>query len=205
MNLALLASTALPFVVSPGASFTLTIGAAATGDRRAALRVWAGTALGVLLIAATLGFSGLAQLVSGDPRARLVLGIVGGAVLVGMGVASGISALRRAPAGARPDGLRPRLVLAAFVAVVTNVKAIGFYVLVVPTLRGSGLDGPALFLVFAAVHMAMMLGWLSLLGALVRGIPGVATSPRVRAALLLLAAATLVLLGIRTAVAALAA
>ena len=57
-RLGLVALTLLPFVLTPGASFTITVGAAVEGDRRAALHVWAGTALGLGVIAAAVKGAG---------------------------------------------------------------------------------------------------------------------------------------------------
>lgn len=47
----------LPFVLSPGASFALTLSGAAGGDRTAGLRVGIGTSIGIALIAAVAGLS----------------------------------------------------------------------------------------------------------------------------------------------------
>ena len=86
----------------------------------------------------------------------------------------------------------------AFLALITNVKALSLYALVVPGLDTAALAGPALFFLFAGVHVAMLLLWLALLGEGVRRIPSIGTSPRVRAGLLTIAAATLIAIGVRT-------
>jgi threonine/homoserine/homoserine lactone efflux protein len=64
----LLASFALPFVLSPGASFTITVTNAASGDRLSPIKVWAGTAIGIGLIALAAGLSGLGALVVSHQR-----------------------------------------------------------------------------------------------------------------------------------------
>lgn len=203
MNLALIAATALPFVISPGASFTITINAATTGDRRAPLKVWAGTSLGIVLIAGIAGFSGFGELIAGSNGAQTIFGVTGGAVLIALGVTSLIKTLHSSAHAKKPDQPDPRLALWAFLAVITNVKALSLYALVVPTLHGAGISGLALFLVFAAVHVIMLLFWLGLIGEIVKRIPALGASKRARTILLLLTAATLILLGSRTLIDAL--
>lgn len=198
MNFALIAATALPFVISPGASFTITIGAATLGDRRAPVKVWAGTSLGIILIAGIAGLSGIGQLIAGSDSAQTLFGITGGAVLIALGVISLIKTLHFTPQAREPIQPNPRLVLWAFLAVITNVKAISLYALVVPTLYGAGASGLALFLAFAAVHMILLLLWLGLLGEVVKRIPALGTARRARTILLLFTAATLIFLGSRT-------
>lgn len=177
MSLGLIALTLLPFVLTPGASFTITVGAAVDGDRRASLRVWAGTALGLALIAVAAAVSGVGDYVAGSPTARTVFGLVGGVVLVGLAVGSGLRArtvLTDGVAEARPQ---QRLVLWSFVAVVTNVKALSLYAVVLPTAVTAGTDSLTTFAAAAAVHITMLLAWLTLVGALVRRTPHCADQP----------------------------
>jgi threonine/homoserine/homoserine lactone efflux protein len=198
VSLALLAATALPFVVSPGASFTMTIGAATAGDRRAPLKVWAGTALGIVIIAAIAGLSGIGQLIAENDFVRTVFGAVGGTVLIVIGISSLVKAVRASTTAEHARRSGPRLVLWAFLALITNLKALSLYALVVPTLNGVDIQGPALFLIFAIVHVTMLLAWLVLLGAAVNAVPVLGESQRARSILLLFAALTLVVLGALT-------
>lgn len=198
MSVATLALTALPFVLSPGTSFAITIDAAGRGDQRAPLKVWTGTALGLAVIASITAFSGIGEFFTAHDTARTVFGSVGGAILMTYGILSGIKALRAAQT---PETTQPparRLILWAFLALITNIKALTLYTLVVPNLRTAGSSAPALFTAFTAVHAVMMLAWLLLVGEGVRHIPGIATSPRVRAALTGIAALTLVTIGTQT-------
>jgi threonine/homoserine/homoserine lactone efflux protein len=96
-----------------------------------------------------------------------------------------------------------RLVLWSFIAVITNVKALSLYVLVVPTIRVSGLSGLGLYLSFAAVHMVMQLAWLVLVTLAVLLIPGVARSGLTRRILTVLSCSTMVTLGAFTAISSL--
>lgn len=198
MTLGLLALTALPFVVSPGASFAITVDAASSGDRRAPLKVWAGTTLGIAVIASVVSVSGVGRFLAENDTARTIFGVAGGAILIALGASSLIRALRsRRPTTSKPRPAR-RLVLWAFLALVVNVKALTLYALVVPSLGTATLTGPTLFFLFAGVHVALLLLWLTLLGEGVRRVPRIGTSPRVRAGLLSVAAATLVVIGTRT-------
>jgi threonine/homoserine/homoserine lactone efflux protein len=196
VNPGLLAFTALPFVLSPGASFGITVNSAVGGDRRAPLRVWIGTSLGIALIAVSLGISGLGVSVIGYPVVLLVFRLLGGAVLLSLGTVSLVKAIR---AWNRPlPEPRPatRLVLWSFLAVVTNVKALSLYVLVVPTTAGTGPTGLPLYALFAAIHIAMMFVWLTLVGLIVRTLPLLQTSPRARGILIAATSAILIYLGI---------
>jgi threonine/homoserine/homoserine lactone efflux protein len=202
-QLFLLASVALPFVLSPGASFTITITNVARGDRFSPVKVWVGTAVGIGIIASVAGLSGLGALVVSHPPVRLVFGIVGGCVLAGFGVSTLVKELGRSQETPGPTTNTTRLVLWSFVAVITNVKALSLYVLVVPTIRVSGLSGLGLYLSFAAVHMVMQLAWLVLVTLAVLLIPGVARSGLTRRILTVLGGSTMIVLGVVTVVSAL--
>jgi threonine/homoserine/homoserine lactone efflux protein len=200
VTLVLLALTALPFVVSPGASFAITVDAVSSGDRSAPVKVWAGTALGIVAVASIVALSGLGRFLAADPAARSIFGVAGGTVLLLLGVGSLIKALRSR--GSAPLRVLPahRLVLFAFLALITNIKALSLYALVVPGLDTPDLAGPPLFLLFAGVHVVLLLLWLSMLGEGVRRIPSIGTSPRVRTSLLSIAAITLIIIGTQTVV-----
>lgn len=192
MTVALLVLTAIPFVVSPGASFAITVDAASTGDRWAAIRVWAGTALGIAVVASIAAVSGLGQFFAQHDVARTIFGVVGGVVLIALGVSALVKAIRslRQPLQvARRSG---RYFLWSFFALITNIKALSLYVLVVPGLGANNVTGSAVFFLFAGVHIVLLLVWLTMLSEGVRRIPSVGTSPRVRAGLLGLAAVTLI-------------
>lgn len=197
------AAVALPFVVSPGASFMLTVEAAAAGDRRAALRVWIGTAVGISAIAVVAGFSGLAEVVARDSAVRATLRLVGGVVLIAFAVRallslrSAASPTQQGLAAAPETRRRPaRLVLWAFLAVITNIKALSLYLLVVPSLAAPSLTAASVYVVFTATHLALLFAWLGILASFVCAVPAVARRPRVQVGLRVFAAATLFALGV---------
>lgn len=197
MTLLLLALTALPFVVSPGASFAITVDAASKGDRRAPAKVWAGTTLGITAVVLMTTLSGIGPFLATHHTAREVFGIAGGVILILLGVllsAQTLRSMRRTVIAPRPER---RLMLWAFLALVTNIKAISLYALVVPNLRLQGLDYCSLPFAFAAIHAVMLLAWLTLLGQGVRRFPRIGTSPRTRAGLAGLAASSLIANGAR--------
>lgn len=200
MSLGLIALTLLPFVLAPGASFTITVGAAVDGDRRVPLRVWAGTAQGLALIAVAAAVSGVGDYVAGSPTARTAFGLIGGVVLVGLAVGSGLRARSVLTDGVTEARPQQRLVLWSFHAVVTNVKALSLYAVVLPTAVTAEMDSFTTFAAAAAVHITMLLAWLTLVGTLVRSTPALRRSARGRAALFAVAALALAALGLRSIV-----
>jgi threonine/homoserine/homoserine lactone efflux protein len=200
VSLGLIAATLLPFVISPGASFTITVGAATEGDRRASLRVWAGTALGIASIAVVAALSGLADYVASSQTARTAFGLVGGAVLLGLAVGAGLRARTVLTVGITETRPKPRLVLWAFLALITNVKALSLYAVVLPAALIPGANSLRTYALCAATHTVMLLAWLTLVGALVRRTPVLRSSPRARAALFSVTALAMAALGVRSIV-----
>ena len=192
----------LPFVLAPGASFALTISGAAAGDRAAGLRVGLGTSIGIALIAAVAGISGVGLFVASNELIRVWFEIVGGLLLIGFGVRPLMKFWRaRTRGGAERSEPRPvRLVAWGFVAVVTNVKALALYVIVVPSnIPGetSAFEGYA---TIAAVHIVMLLAWLALVTALVTQVPLIADKPRIAIVLQALATGALIVMGVQSSV-----
>lgn len=196
----LLAGVALPFVVSPGTSFTITVTSAANGDRLSPVKVWAGTALGITVLALVAGLTGVGRLVAESPTARLAFGVVGGSVLAAFGASALRTSLQRDRGHPRAGPSPARLVLWAFLTLITNVKALSLYALVVPTIEAD-VGGPGLYLSFGAVHIAMLLVWLVLVGFTVVLLPGM-RSERVRRTLGALGGAFMVGLGANTLITA---
>lgn len=197
---------ALPFVISPGASFSLTIGAAAEGDVWSPVKVWAGTSLGIVVIAAVAGLTGLGTFVATNDSARLLFGVIGGFILISFGVVAVVKSFRvPSDPSADPEASRGSLVLWSFLVGISNVKALSLYALVVPSATGIPLTGGALYAAFAGTHIAMLLLWLSLLGVGVRLMPVLTQSPRARRLLVGAAGVMMVLLGVRSMVEALTA
>ncbi len=194
-----LLALAWPFVVSPGASFTLTIGAAAEGDFWSPLKVWAGTSLGIVVIAGVAGATGVGTFVATNDTAGLLFGLVGGIILMAFGVAAAVKAFGSSAGTASAiNGSRGSLVLWSFIVVISNVKALSLYAVVVPIATDTGLTGVSLYAAFAATHIVLLLVWLSLLGLGVRRLPLLAQSPLARRILVGGAGAMMFLLGIRS-------
>lgn len=196
----------LPFVLSPGASFALTLTGATAGDRTAGLRVGIGTSIGIALIAAVAGLSGVGNLVAANELIRALFETIGGLLLIGFGAMPLLKSWRARKKGGSPRSTtRPsRLLLWSFIAVVTNVKALALYVIVVPSVIPG--EKPAIYeyAVVATVHIAMLLGWLALVGALVANVPAIANRPRITTVLQALATGVLVVLGVLSCVAGIA-
>ena len=202
MTVAAVVLILLPFVLSPGASFALTISGAAAGDRAAGLCVGLGTSIGIALIAAVAGISGVGLFVASNELIRAWFEIIGGLLLIGFGVMPLMQYwLAGARGGAGRREPRPvRLVAWGFVAVVTNVKALTLYVIVVPSnIPGetSALEGYA---TIAAVHIVMLLAWLALVTVLVTQVPAIADKPRITIVLQALTSGALIVLGVQSSV-----
>ena len=197
MTVVLLALTALPFVISPGASFAITVDAVSHGDHRAPAKVWAGTSAGILVVVSVAALSGIGSLLDTYETARHIFRLLGGAVLILLGLSSGIRALssmREPSTSSRP---KRRLIPWSFIALVTNIKALTLYTSVVPHLRSVDLNPAALLFAFAIVHIVMLFAWQALLGLGVRRIPRVSTSSRIRGCISGLAALSLVAIGVQ--------
>ncbi|MEO7017476.1 MAG: LysE family transporter [Leifsonia sp.] len=196
----------LPFVLSPGASFALTIGGAAAGDRAAGLRVGFGTSIGIALIAAVAGISDVGLLVASNELIRAWFEILGGLLLIGFGVMPLVKSWRaRRRGGSQRSEQRPvRLVAWGFVAVVTNVKALALYVIVVPSTIPGGTSALEGYATIAAVHIVMLFVWLALVTVLVARVPAIADRPRIAVVLQALASGVLIVLGVQSSVSGLA-
>ena len=188
-----LAMVALPFVITPGASFTLTVAhahpAAHTpthqGNSPAWRRIAVGTSAGMLVIAGLVGATGLATFVTSTPTLRMGLGLAGAAVLIAYGTMICVRGFRagrgETDSAATTSG---HLVRWSFLIVLTNPKALALYVLIVPTLARPGLDGFSLLMAFVGIHSCMQAAWLCLIHNVVVRIPALARSDRIRRHLL---------------------
>ena len=198
---------ALPFVITPGASFTLTVAHAHPSQTPAWRRIALGTSVGLLVIASLVGVTGLGVFLISTPALRVGLGLVGAAVLIAYGATICARAFRvggdhadsavTAPDPTASDRASPdRLVRWSFLMVLTNPKALALYVLIVPTLARPGLDGLALLVTFAAIHICLQSAWLCLIHNGVVRIPALARDARLRRRLLGAAGGLMIVLGI---------
>jgi threonine/homoserine/homoserine lactone efflux protein len=178
-DLLVLVGVATPFVVTPGASFTLTLAHAADGYGSSWLRVVTGSGCGIVLLAFCLGATGLGDALTAMPTVRLLLGLVGGVVLVVVG-GTLLRRLSQHPPVTSQLSTPRSLVRWSFVALVTNPKALSVYVVVVPQLSSTALSGGRLFLAFAGVHIALMTVWLFLVDWAATHLPAGVASERTR-------------------------
>jgi threonine/homoserine/homoserine lactone efflux protein len=201
-DLLVLAGVAAPFVVTPGASFTLTLAHATDGYRSSWLRVVTGSGCGIVLLALCLGATGVGDALTAMPTVRLLLGLIGGVVLVIVG-GTLLRRLAQDPPVTSQSSAGPRsLVQWSFVALVTNPKALTVYVVVVPQLCSTRLSGGRLFLAFAGVHIALMTVWLFLVDWAATRLSTGVTAERTRRLVFGAAALVTVALGATTIVGA---
>ena len=182
----------LPLVITPGASFALTVSGAVGGSRRIGARIALGTAAAISLIAAAVCFTPLALTLSDSRLARL-LGYVGAAVLFALAGRVGYSAVRTGRrAGGRQPGARSASAR-AFLTTIVNPKALAVYLVVVPGVAVSlGQSLRSIGVVFAVTHIAC--GWLTAVDAAIQRARWLG-QPRSRRVLQLAAAAGLVVTG----------
>lgn len=194
-DLLTLVAVAIPFVITPGASFTLTLAHAVRREGRSWLPIAAGTGLGILVLALLMGATGIGALLNGSPTARLLLGLVGAVVLITFGVLIMTRARRAPPEQSSPT--RPRSLLRwSLVAVLTNPKALALYVVIVPTLPTAQVEGGFLFVLFAAVHIMLLAGWLFVVHSVATQLPVLARSIRLQRFLVTLAGVAMIILGV---------
>jgi threonine/homoserine/homoserine lactone efflux protein len=203
----LIAGAVIPIVITPGASFTLTVATSAAGVPRAGAHVALGTAGAVAVIAACACASPLGALVSGSATLRAVLACVGGGALVVLALRTAAGVLpSRAPVAAADRAPERGAAVArrAFLATIGNPKALTVYLAVVPAIATAADDPlPAVGAAFAAVHIAATFGWLGTVGWAVARLP-LLTGGRARRALRLASAAWLAATGGALAISALA-
>jgi threonine/homoserine/homoserine lactone efflux protein len=184
----------LPLVITPGASFALTVAGAVEGSRWVGARIALGTAAAISLIAAAVCFTPLAQTL-GDSRLARLLGYVGAAVLFALAARVAYPAIRT---GRRPGPHRPQARSAsarAFMATIVNPKALTVYLVIVPGLAASlGQSLRSVGVVFAVTHIICSFGWLTTVDGLIRRARWLG-QPRSRRVLQLAAAAGLVVTG----------
>jgi threonine/homoserine/homoserine lactone efflux protein len=184
----------LPIVITPGASFALTVAGAVEGSRWIGPRIAIGTAAAISLIAAAVCFTPLAQTLS-DSRLGRLLGFAGAAVLLALAARVAYPALRTGPRpGPRKQGARSASAR-AFTATIVNPKALTVYLVIVPGLAASlGQSLRSIGVLFAAIHIICSFGWLTTVGSLIQRARWLG-QPRSRRVLQLAAAAGLAMTG----------
>jgi threonine/homoserine/homoserine lactone efflux protein len=157
-----------PLVITPGASFALTVAGAAEGYRWIGARIALGTTAAISLIAAAVCLTPLAQALS-DSRLARVLGYIGAAVLFALAARVAYPAITK---GRRPDPRRPGTRSAsarAFTATIVNPKALTIYLVIVPGLAASlGQSLRSTGVVFAVTHIICTFGWLTAVDCLIQ-------------------------------------
>ena len=190
-----IAGVVLPLVVTPGASFALTVAGAVERTRWIGARIAVGTAAAISLIAAAVCFTPLAQTL-GDSRLAHLLGYVGAAVLFALAARVAHSAMRTENRpGAREPGARSASAR-AFMTTIVNPKALAVYLVVVPGVAVSlGQSLRSIGVVFAVTHIVCTFGWLTAVDAAIQRARWLG-QPRSRRVLKLAAAMGLIATGV---------
>jgi threonine/homoserine/homoserine lactone efflux protein len=181
-----IAGVVLPLVVTPGASFALTVAGAVERTRWIGARIAVGTATAISLIAAAVCCTPLAHL----------LGYVGAVVLFALAARVAYSAMstENRP-GAREPGARSASAR-AFMTTIVNPKALAVYLVVVPGVAVSlGQSLRSIGVVFAVTHIVCTFGWLTAVDAAIQRARWLG-QPRSRRVLKLAAAIGLIVTGV---------
>ena len=189
----------LPFVLTPGVSFTLTTQRTLAGERRSGEAVASGTAIGIY-IHAVLAALGLSAIVMASSEVSQAIKLLGAAYLIGLGLAN----LRRSfthpsqPPSAAVTNSRGTFAQAA-IGDVLNVKAAAIYLTLAPQFIAERDHLLGAMLALATIHVIVSTVWLITWShALRRGRHRLDTR-RARAAIDRVAGCVLVALGIRAA------
>lgn len=183
---------ALPFVLSPGASFSLVLAHTMTGSRNAAGKVILGTGAGLFALAAVVGLSGIGAILQAHPLARALVTVAGAIVLSVLGARMIVAGLRGRQGSSTGTAEPGNLAMWSFVVVITNAKALTLYLVVVPTVASGELAGAQPYLAFAAVHTVLQALWLGGVAAMATRLPEAARSPRGQNTVLVLTGSALV-------------
>jgi threonine/homoserine/homoserine lactone efflux protein len=189
----------LPFVLSPGASFSLVLTHTVAGSRTAVGKVIFGTGAGLFVLAALVGLTGFGAALQADPLARRLVTIGGSLVLAVIGgrmISRGLSGRRGNLVGTHEP---KHLAAWSFVVLLTNAKALTLYLVVVPTLPSHHLTGAEPYVLFAAVHTALQSLWLATVALLAKRLPSAIRSPRGQAAVLVVTGSAIVSIAALTA------
>ncbi len=143
----------IPVALSPGASFTLAISNVSVTGLRGAFKVIAGTGLGIIVHGALVGL-GISSLLVENMALLSVLKIAGIAFLFYLGIRLLVSGLK-AHVGTF-ESLKEVGVKEAFLLNIFNVKALLFYLTIVPIFAGIDVTN---YLYLSSLHILTMAVW----------------------------------------------
>lgn len=196
------AGIAALITVTPGSDTMLVIRSALVRGRRAGLLTVLGVCAGVF-VHATASALGLSAVLVRSARAFDLVKAAGAAYLVFLGVQSIRSALRGAPATARPTeqlGGR-RAFVEGLLNNVLNPKVAVFYLAFLPQFMTAGDPVLPRSILLAAIHFVEAAVWLTLVAFFVARLRGALARPRVRCALEGATGLVLVAFGVKLAAA----
>ena len=143
----------LPVALAPGASLTLSLANASASGYRGVAKVVAGTALGILCHGAMAGF-GISSLVAHHPAVLKLLKAVGLVYLLYLAIRlikTGISPTQTPQPASQHNQVKD-----AFLLNLLNVKALLFYLSIVPIFAGNQAFD---YVYLSVVHIAIMALW----------------------------------------------
>ncbi len=150
----------VPIALAPGASFTLDISNVMIFGARGVLKVILGTGLGILSHGLLVGL-GISKLLMNNTYILNFLKLFGIIFLLYLGIKLLLSGLRSQ--NINTDSLKPVSIKEAFLLNIFNVKALLFYLTVVPLFAGSHLIN---YVYLASLHTLTMGIWTFICGFL---------------------------------------
>ena len=181
--------------LTPGPNMTLVIRTALGGGTVRGIGTTLGVATG-LMVWAGASVVGLAAIVATTPELFAVLQLGGGAWLVFLGLRSVRAPAPTVTALDDPRRLRNEFRAGLFTNLLNPLVGV-FYLTVLPGFVAPSPGAPAMSLLLAAVHIGMVLVWLSACSVLVGRAAAMLTSAHVRVLLQRIAGVALIAFGVR--------
>ncbi|WP_444684574.1 LysE family translocator [Alkalicoccus luteus] len=150
----------LPFVVSPGASYVLTLAAVEQAGLKGVRTVISGTVAGIAIHVLLAAF-GVSALLLQLPELMSAVRIVGSMMLIYIG----IILLRALFVSGGQQNRQSITFRRVFLLNLLNIKPLLLYITIIPSLSPySGWELSVHYAVIGFVHITMQIGWLTLLG-----------------------------------------
>ncbi|CDG22359.1 Lysine exporter protein (LYSE/YGGA) [Xenorhabdus poinarii G6] len=165
MNILEFIITILPIVLSPGVSFTLAMTNVVSQGIKGLIVVVLGTALGIYTHAFLAGL-GTSSIVAKYPHIMSIINIIGTVYLMYIAILlikNGISNT----ANYRYGMAKKITIKEAYIANLFNIKAIMFYLTVIPRFSDVAMPYIDHFMILASIHILIMVLWLAIMAYLV--------------------------------------
>ncbi|WP_340622021.1 LysE family translocator [Xenorhabdus siamensis] len=165
MNILGFIITILPIVLSPGVSFTLAMANVVSQGMKGLIVVVLGTALGVYTHAFLAGL-GISSIFAKYPHIMSMINVIGTVYLMYVAILlirNGMSITANHLYGIT----KKTTIKEAYIANLFNIKAIMFYLTVIPRFSDAAMPHISHFMILASIHVLIMVIWLTAMTSLV--------------------------------------